>query len=113
MKINIVLYMKNIIICTLCLLLISCEKEECRVCSDGVTRCGRDYDEWLKSPKITQLDKLFLNGFQMELKQIYIMPGKNSIPIYDTPADSCFKGNNTITNLRNYQTTSKDFMFSF
>lgn len=55
--------------------------------------------------KVSKLDELFTHGFHMELKQIYIMSSENTIPILDTPADSCFRGGNVVVNLPNYQTT--------
>ncbi len=100
--------MKNISLTFLCFFFISCEKEECRVCSDGVTRCGNEYDEWINSSKLTPLDNLFINGFQMKLEQIYVMNDQNSVPFYDTPVDSLFNQPNTISNLPNYHYDNYD-----
>ena len=83
---------KKLIVCILFLsLFTSCiEHQDC----DRPVECN-----------LSPLDKLFISGFQMELVQIYIMPGRSSIPIFDTPVDSLFRGNISMVNLLNYQTT--------
>ena len=40
---------------------------------------------------LTKMDKMFMNGFSMELEQVYIMNGENVLPYLDTPKDSAFK----------------------
>jgi hypothetical protein len=44
----------------------------------------------------TPLDKLFMNGFKLQLEQVYIMSNPALIPYVDKPTDSCFKSNTII-----------------
>jgi|GEM_PF-4739778 len=88
--------LKNSIIILLCLFLFN----SCDDLSPSINENNGANKEIL-----TQLDELFTDGFTMELEQIYVMTGKNTIPIADIPVDSCFKGGNIIVNLPNYQTT--------
>jgi hypothetical protein len=44
---------------------------------------------------LSKMDKMFMDGFSMELEQVYIMNGENVIPYMDTPKDSAFKNGNT------------------
>ncbi len=52
--------------------------------------------------QLRPLDKLFMDGFQMELEQVYIMSKSNT----DEYVDYCFKNGTEVVNLLNYQTTS-------
>jgi hypothetical protein len=71
-----------------CIVALSCTKEEERVEKD----------------KFTKLDHLIMDGFSMQLEQIYVMPGANTIPILDKPVDSLLVTDRTVVNLPNFQT---------
>ena len=46
----------------------------------------------------SKLDKMFIDGFDMKLEQVYLMNGEHTIPFLDKPKDSAFKqGVNTIS----------------
>jgi hypothetical protein len=49
-----------------------------------------------------KVDNLFLNGFDMNLEQIYVMSSKNTIPYIDRPIDSCFKSKINTVNISNF-----------
>jgi hypothetical protein len=49
--------------------------------------------------KLSTLESYFLNGFTMELEQIYTMQGKNSIPFLDEPIEELFTSNQQVVNL--------------
>jgi len=59
---------------------------------------------------LSKLDNMFNNGFQMELEQVYIMDGSNTIPYLDTPKDSAFKNEVSKLNIVNFisYNTNKD-----
>jgi hypothetical protein len=88
---------KYIIICSLCILLSSCDDLHGFLFQE----IGKNdkKEEKVPNKELRPLDKLFLNGFQMELEQVYIMSA-------NVPYDSCFNGNqNVVVNLPNFQTT--------
>jgi hypothetical protein len=57
-----------------------------------------------KFGKLSEFDKLLINGMTARLEQIYLMPGKNTIPIYDEPVAELFENENSFVNLI-FQTT--------
>jgi hypothetical protein len=50
----------------------------------------------------SKLDKLFINGFALELEQIYIMNGENVLPYLDSPKDSAFKNGVSVINFNEF-----------
>jgi len=83
------------VIVSLCLLLSSCDNL-------FLFEQNKKKENSTGQYELRPLDKLFLNGFQMELEQVYIMNQPNS----DNYVDYCFKNGNEVVNLLNYQTTS-------
>jgi hypothetical protein len=56
------------------------------------------------------LSDYLANGFRVELEDIYLMPGKETVPIADEPVASLFDTKDIVT-LPNYQTTDySDFL---
>lgn len=51
---------------------------------------------------LSKLDKLFINGFALELEQIYIMNGENVLPYLDSPKDSAFKNGVSVINFNEF-----------
>jgi hypothetical protein len=53
-----------------------------------------------KQKELTPLDTLFINGFKMELEQVFIMSKTNT----DEYVDYCFKDGTEVVNLLNFET---------
>jgi hypothetical protein len=51
---------------------------------------------------IRKLDSLFTNGFKIQLEQVYVMSGKEMVPFYDKPVDSCFFGEDNMITIDTY-----------
>ena len=51
---------------------------------------------------LSKMDYMFMNGFSMELEQVYIMNGANVLPYLDSPKDSAFKSGISKINLNNF-----------
>lgn len=51
---------------------------------------------------LSEMDKMFISGFNMSLEQVYVMNGENTIPYLDTPKDSAFKNNNFNMNISDF-----------
>ena len=56
-------------------------------------------DEPVVADGLSKMDKMFINGFNLSLEQIYIMSNSSSIPIIDKPKDSLFTNNNSIIDI--------------
>jgi len=72
----------------------------------GVSSCQPEkYDErYDNEKKLSKLETYFKNGFTMQLEQIYIMSGKNSIPFFDEPIVELFTNNQQVVNLPGFRT---------
>jgi len=88
MKINLILYMKNIVIFILCLFLFSCEEDRLSYTTNEQP-----------NKELSAFEKAIQRGMSIKLEQIYLMSGKNTIPILDSPVEELFKNNQTMINL--------------
>jgi len=56
-------------------------------------------DEPIVPDGLSKMDKMFINGFNLRLEQIYVMSNSSSIPIIDKPLDSLFTNKNSILDI--------------
>jgi hypothetical protein len=73
----------------------------CEWLTEGEINFPKESNEAKKTDgsKLSTLESYFLNGFTMELEQIYTMQGKNSIPFLDEPIEELFTNNQQVVNL--------------
>lgn len=62
---------------------------------------------------LSKFEKSILNGMKLKLEQIYLMSGKETIPVLDTSVDELFKNNQTMVNLIYQKSTyESDYILS-
>lgn len=86
---------KIVLLSLLCLGLVGCELEDY-------------YKDLPENDKKSQIDVLFINGCQLQVEQVYIMSGKQTIPYLDIPIDSCFKNSSKTVSLNNFTANTTD-----